>query len=124
MCELNGKVYGVTQGLNTQALSYNKEDFRKAGLPVPWHPKNWAEIMAAALKIKEKVPGVTPMWAMGGTGVGAGIELGVSELMATSSEPAVYNTATKKWVGESKGLQQTFEFIHLVAKWQRTYIAP
>lgn len=111
-CATGSKIYGVNQGENVQAFAYNKEDFRRAGLPVPWRPKNWTEVLAAAKTIKEKVPNVYPMWAMGGTGVGTGILLGVSNLLATSSEPNVYNPSSRKWIVDSKGLRETFEFIH------------
>ena len=40
-----GKVYAVDQGENDSALLYNKTMFRKAGLPVPWTPHNWQDIV-------------------------------------------------------------------------------
>jgi multiple sugar transport system substrate-binding protein len=111
-----GKVYAVNQGENVQALAYNKIDFRKAGLPVPWHPRTWQDIINAALTIKKKLPGVTPVWAEGGTGAGTvGVELGVGNLLAASSDPTVFDQKTGKWVIDSAGLRQTFAFIHTLA---------
>jgi multiple sugar transport system substrate-binding protein len=111
--ELNGKYYGVNQGENVQALAYNKDDFKEAGLPVPWHPTTWQDIINAALTIKKKLPKVTPIWAEGGTGAGTGgISLGVANLLAGSSDPTVYDKSTGKWVVNSSGLKQTFSFIH------------
>jgi multiple sugar transport system substrate-binding protein len=115
--ELNGKYYGVNQGENVQALAYNKVDFKAAGLPVPWHPTTWQDIINAALTIKKKLPKVTPMWAEGGTGAGTGgISLGVANLLAGSSDPTVYDKTTGKWVVNSSGLKQTFSFIHTLTK--------
>jgi multiple sugar transport system substrate-binding protein len=111
-CASKGTVYGVDHGLVVQALSYNKVDFKKAGLPVPWHPQSWKEIVEAALTIKHKVPGVTPIWAMGGTGAGTGIVLGVGTMLAGMDEPTVFNESTNKWIVESAGLKQIFEFLH------------
>src|SRR5271165_6082070 len=45
---IGGKYYGVNHGENTNGLGYNMPMFRKAGLPVPWHPKTWADVIAAA----------------------------------------------------------------------------
>ena len=44
----DGKTYGVPMGTDTRALWYNKDIFKKAGLPVPWQPKTWDDVLAAA----------------------------------------------------------------------------
>ncbi len=41
-----GTTYAVDQGENDSALYYNKNMFRKAGLPVPWKPTNWNDIIS------------------------------------------------------------------------------
>ena len=64
----NGTIYGVSMGTDTRGLYYNKAVFAKAGLPVPWHPTTWAQVLAAAAKIKATEPGVTPINVYGGTG--------------------------------------------------------
>jgi multiple sugar transport system substrate-binding protein len=111
--EQNGNFYSVSQGDNVQALAYNKVDFKKAGLPVPWHPTTWQDVINAALTIKKKLPHLTPVWAPGGTGGGTpGIASGVGNLLAASADPSVYDTKTGKWIVNSKGLTQTFSFIH------------
>jgi multiple sugar transport system substrate-binding protein len=109
----NGQVEGITQGVNTQALMYNKLDFAQAGLPVPWQPKNWQDVLSAAETIKAKVPGATPMWAEGGTSDGTeGVVLGVGNLLQASVDPTVYDSATGKYVVDSPGLREAFDFIH------------
>lgn len=111
--KFGGQVYGINQGENVQALTYNKLDFQKAGLPVPWHPRTWQDVIKAALTIKHKLPNITPMWAEGGTGAGSeGVSLGVANLLAGSTDPTVYDPAAKKWVVNSAGLRETFNFIH------------
>jgi multiple sugar transport system substrate-binding protein len=65
-----GKVYAVNAGENDSALMYNKTMFKKAGIPVPWKPTSWADILSAAQKIKKALPGVTPLWLNAGTGSG------------------------------------------------------
>jgi multiple sugar transport system substrate-binding protein len=113
MGTFNGQVEGISQGVNTQALMYNKADFQKAGLPVPWHPKTWQDILNAAMTIKAKIPNYTPMWAEGGTSDGTeGVVLGVGNLLQTSTTPTVYDTRTGKYVVDSPGLRETFNFIH------------
>lgn len=112
----NGHVYAISQGENTQALMYNMAAFKKAGLPVPWQPKNWQDVLNAAMTIKAKIPGLTPMWAEGGTADGTeGAVLGVGNLLQTSSDPTVFDAQTQKWVVDSPGLRETFNFIHQLA---------
>jgi multiple sugar transport system substrate-binding protein len=116
MGTFNGQIEGISQGVNTQALMYNKADFEKAGLPVPWQPKTWQDVLNAAMTIKAKIPGLTPMWAEGGTSDGTeGVVLGVGNLLQASTTPTVYDTSSGKYVVDSPGLRETFNFIHELA---------
>lgn len=47
-----GEHYGVPQGINGYAFYYNKQLFKKAGLPTKFEPKTWAEVMEAGEKLK------------------------------------------------------------------------
>ena len=47
----DGKVYGIPATSDTRGLWYNKDLFKKAGLPVPWEPKTWEEVLDAARTI-------------------------------------------------------------------------
>ena len=110
---VNGQVYAVNQGENVQALSYNIPDFKKAGIPVPWRPRTWQDVINALQKIKHALPTVTPIWAEGGSGDGSeGIILGVGNLLPGSTNPTVFDKSTGKWVVSSSGLTQVFKFIH------------
>ena len=50
LTKFNGTEYGVSAGNNDQALLYNKKMLQQAGVPVPWNPKSWADILSAAQK--------------------------------------------------------------------------
>jgi len=111
----DGKVYAVSSGENDSMLYYNKDMFTKAGLPVPWNPQNWDDMLTAARQIKAKVPGVVPMWLMAGTTVGTvGIEMGSGNLLFGSSDSTIYDAATQKWVVDSPGLRETLGFYHSI----------
>jgi len=49
---INGKIYAVSSGENNVGLYYDKAILQKAGIALPWQPKNWAQIISAAEKIK------------------------------------------------------------------------
>jgi multiple sugar transport system substrate-binding protein len=108
-----GKVYAVDQGENDSALLYNKTMFHKAGLPVPWHPKNWTDILAAAKKLKAAVPGVIPMWLNAGSGSGAnGLLQGINNFIIGTSTPKIQDG--NKWVVDSPGIRDSLAFMKSV----------
>jgi multiple sugar transport system substrate-binding protein len=120
---INGNYYGVNHGENTNALWYNMPMFRKAGLPVPWHPKTWADVLAAAAKIHATQPSVTALWLAGGSAGGTiAIQYNGGNLLAGSSTPTIYDAKTGKWVVDSPGLRETLEFYKTLA--QKGYQAP
>ena len=49
----NGKVYALPTDTDVRMLWYNRADFAKAGLPDPWTPKTWDDVLAAAQKLKD-----------------------------------------------------------------------
>jgi multiple sugar transport system substrate-binding protein len=113
----SGTTYAVNQGENDNGLYYNKVMFKKAGIPVPWKPTNWAQVISAAQKIKKAVPGVSPLFVIGGTAGGANsVLLGVGNLLAGATTPTVYDTKTKKWVVNSPGLNEVYSFLHTLTK--------
>jgi multiple sugar transport system substrate-binding protein len=108
---INGKVYAVNTGENNSAIYYNKSMLQKAGIALPWHPKTWADILAAAKKVKAANPGIVPLWAAAGTSAGAGGVLqGSANLVYGSKTPVIFDQKTQKWVVDSPGLREVFQF--------------
>ena len=98
----NGHIYGVSMGTDTRGLYYNKVVFAKAGLPVPWHPTTWAQVLAAAAKIKATEPGVTPMNVYGGTGQGEGYHhAGLRDVPVRDEQLAVGQRSLQVGAGRS-----------------------
>ena len=111
LTKYNGTEYGVSAGNNDQGLLYNKKMLQQAGVPVPWNPKNWAQILSAAQKVKAHDPGVIPIWL--GAGVQAGpfnVGQGVANLLFGTSTPTMYDGSSKKWVVNSPGLTSSLNF--------------
>ncbi|MET0437958.1 MAG: ABC transporter substrate-binding protein [Devosia sp.] len=67
---LNDKTYGLAYTFSTPVLFYNADLFTAAGLDPNSPPKNWAELKAAALTIKEKTGAMG--FTAGALGSGAG----------------------------------------------------
>ena len=113
--QIDGKFYGVSQGENTTALVYHKAALEKAGIPSPWQPKSWAEVLDAARKVKASGQDIAPLWVTTGTAQGTvGVQLGGGSLLLGSSDPTIRDESGK-WVVDSKGLREVLEFYRTAA---------
>src|SRR5690348_2428873 len=109
--KINGHVYAVNTGENNSALYYNVSMLQKAGIQVPWQPKNWDDLIAAAKAVKASGQNVVAFWAPAGTSAGAGGVLqGSANMVYASSTPTIYDYSKKKWVVDSPGLREVMQF--------------
>ncbi len=70
MGRFNGTLYAINCGNNDSAVVFNKTLLAKAGVKMPWKPKTWADILAAARLVKKHDPGVYPLWMAAGVAAG------------------------------------------------------
>lgn len=110
----DGKTYGVPMGTDTRALYYNKTLFKQAGLPVPWQPKTWDDVLAAARQIKAKLPGVTPINVYSGKGAGEGATMQGLEMLLYGTANQLYDSASKKWTPSTPGMLAALNFIKTI----------
>jgi len=114
------KYYGVPISTDTRGLWYNKSVLQKAGIALPWHPKTWADVIAAAKQIKAKESNVIPFNINGTTPLGEATSLqGVQMLMSGTPQGinnTLYNPSTGKFIGQSKGLLDSLTFYQTVVK--------
>lgn len=111
----DGRTYGVPDGTDTRALWFNKDIFRKAGLPTDWKPRTWNDILSAARTIKARVPGVTPLNVYTGKAPGEySVMQGFEMLAYGAAHDPLYDPATKKWVEDSKGFTDALDFVRSV----------
>lgn len=108
---IKGKVYGVDEGENIGAILYNKVLLKRAGIALPWKPKNWTAILSAAEAVKRKEPSVAPVWLAAGTSTGpGGIAQGTGNLILGTRQPTIFDEHTRKWVVDSAGMRQVLSF--------------
>jgi multiple sugar transport system substrate-binding protein len=107
----DGKIYGIPYSTDTRGLWYNVNIFKRAGLPVPWEPKNWDDILTAAKTIKEKVPDVIPFWANSGKATGEATSMQTFEMLLYGTNDTLYDFESGKWVVKSKGFLDSLRFI-------------
>jgi multiple sugar transport system substrate-binding protein len=110
----DGKVYALPTDTDVRMLWYNKADFAKAGLPDPWTPKSWDDVLAAAEKLK--AAGVTDPWIIpAGTKreeaatmqgfymalLGAGTPTGDTNRLRVRADD--------KWIGDSPAIRKALQ---------------
>lgn len=113
----DGKVYGVPYNTDSRGLWYNKEIFKKVGLPEDWKPKSWDEVLAAARTIKEKAGSdVVPIWMNLGKATGEATSMQTYEMLLYGTGERLYDDASKKWIVKSQGINDALAFIETIAK--------
>lgn len=110
----NGKNYGVMDGTDVRAIWYNKDIFKKAGLPTTWQPNNWADILSAANTIKKKVPNVIPMNLYSGVPMDEASTMQGFEMLLYGTKDTLYNYQNSKWVSSSTGFKDALNFVKQV----------
>ncbi len=110
----DGKVYGVPYNTDTRGLWYNKEIFKKAGLPQEWKPKNWNDILLACQTIKEKVPDVIPFWCNSAVATGEATTMQTYEMLLYGTGERLQDEATGKWIISSKAILDSLTFLETI----------
>lgn len=108
---VDGKTYGVSMGTDTRALWYNKTIFQKAGIDVPWKPKTWADVLAAAKAVKAKVPGVIPINVFAGVAAGEAASMQGFEMLRYGTPSGGLTNDSGKWLVGSPGYTDSLTFM-------------
>jgi len=110
----DGQVYGLPTDTDVRMLWYDKSNFEKAGIPVPWEPKSWNDVLDAVQKLKDA--GVTyPFQLPAGTKQGEAATMqGFYMALLGADVPdgdrnRLLNRETGQWIGDSPALRRTLE---------------
>lgn len=114
-----GEVYALPTDTDVRMLWYDLSNFEKAGIPTPWEPKNWADILDAAQKLKDA--GVQyPFQLPAGIKQGEATTMqGVYMALLGADVPEgdrnrLLNRETNQWIGDSPALRRVFDLYHQV----------
>ncbi|MEJ5229688.1 MAG: extracellular solute-binding protein [Pseudothermotoga sp.] len=110
MGSYKGKTYLVPASTDVRMIYYNKELFKKAGIPIPWQPKSWDDIIKTARILKEKLPGVTPLQINAGTEMGEATTMQGFFMVLLGAGGNLYDWESGKWIINSSALRDTLAF--------------
>lgn len=105
----NDDIYGIPITTDVRGLWYNKKQFQKAGIDVPWEPKTWNDVLDAAQKLKGKVE--VPMWMSSAKSMGEGTTMQTFLMLLYGTDNNLYDKDKDKWVVSSDGFKDSLKFI-------------
>jgi len=107
----NGQLYGAMNSTDVQLIYYDASLFQKAGLPVPWQPQSFADIVTAAKALSAHDPGVVPVWLYTGTPLGEASSFRGFEVFLDGTHDRIYDATTKKWEVSGPGFTDTWNLL-------------
>ncbi|MFL2100631.1 extracellular solute-binding protein [Desemzia sp. FAM 24101] len=107
----DGQIYGVPFSTDVQGLWYNKNIFEEAGLPVPFEPASWEEILTAAETIKGSNSETIPLFMYSTKANGEATAMRTFQQLYFGTGSELYNWDEGKWVVDEQALLDTFTFI-------------
>ena len=110
MGSFKGKTYMIMRQIDVRMLFYHKQILADAGIPLPWQPKNWEEIIAASEKIKAKFPDLIPLQINAGVEMGEATTMQGFLMLLYGAGGELYDQNDGKWVIESDAYLQTVDF--------------
>ena len=105
----DGTMLSFPYNSSSPILYYNKDIFQKAGIPTPWHPQTWAQILTALNTIHQKEPGVIPMNIYGGVPSGEGSTMQGFEMLLYGTGWTLYDYSNGRWVVSDPGVKDAFQ---------------
>jgi multiple sugar transport system substrate-binding protein len=114
-----GEVYALPTDTDVRMLWYDLSNFEKAGIPTPWEPKNWADILDAAQKLKDAGVQYPFQLPAGIKQAEAATMQGVYMALLGADVPEgdrnrLLNRETNQWIGDSPALRRVFDLYHQV----------
>jgi len=128
-----GKVWGLNRHTDVRPLYYRKDIFELAGLPVPWQPKSWDDLLKAARVINSKraeiakklgVADVVPIAIKAGSLSGEATTMQGFYMLLLGAGGRLYDFDTGKWVAKSQALLDTLNFYYTIYIKEKLSVPP
>ncbi|OZM78671.1 extracellular solute-binding protein [Pseudonocardia sp. MH-G8] len=107
----DGRTYAIPAPTDTRALWYNQELFTQAGIPLPWEPRSWDDLLATFRTLKQQLPDVVPVNIFAGKPQGEKTSMQGVQMLLYGTGSVMYDEATRKWITGSAGLVESLRFI-------------
>lgn len=110
----NGKIYSISREASVLELFYRKDVLTAHGISTS-QPTSWQDLLQRMEQAKAAIGTPTLLFPAGSAWGGGTFEEGFIHLMLGTSSP-LYDTTTSKWVVQSPGLTDVFNFYQSMTK--------
>ncbi len=110
MPRYNGSTYAVMYDTDTRLIYYRTDLFAQAGLPVPWNPTSWDDVLGAATQLRDMTDIPYPMMIQSGSVWGEATTISGVLMLLHGAGGTLLDTADRKWVVESPELLNSLKF--------------
>jgi multiple sugar transport system substrate-binding protein len=109
--KIDGSTYAVSFSTDTRGLYYSIPVFKKAGIPLPFAPKNWSDILTTVQKLHDA--GIAyPIWMNGSKAQGEGTTMQTFEMLISGTKDWIIDG--DKWVAKADGITHSLKFIQAI----------
>lgn len=104
-----GQRFGIPNGTDVRVIFYRTDLFERAGIPVPWQPHSWDDILIAARQLKTAgVP--VPVQLNAGMSMGEATTMQGYFMALLGAGEHMYDFEVQKWIVSSPAILNTLNF--------------
>lgn len=107
----DGVQYGVPFSTDVQCLWYDKTLMEEAGVPVPFEPKTWDDIVDAGVKLKE-IGVEVPLFIYASKATPEETSMRTFQEFYSGTGGELYDFDTGKWIVDKENLLKVFNFVN------------
>jgi multiple sugar transport system substrate-binding protein len=107
----DGSTYAIPGTSDSRGIWYNKNVFKKAGLPEDWQPTTWGEIIEAAEAIKASDENVIPLGLGVAKANGESVSMQTFQMLLYGTQDTLFDSETRKWQVNTQGIIDSLAFI-------------
>ncbi|EPH89570.1 extracellular solute-binding protein [Enterococcus casseliflavus] len=107
----DGSTYAIPGTSDSRGIWYNKNVFKKAGLPEEWQPTTWREIIEAAEAIKASDENVIPLGLGVAKANGESVSMQTFQMLLYGTQDTLFDSETRKWKVNTQGIIDSLAFI-------------
>jgi multiple sugar transport system substrate-binding protein len=101
--------FGIPNGTDVRVIFYRTDLFERAGIPVPWQPHSWDDILIAARQLKAAgVP--VPVQLNAGTSMGEATTMQGYFMALLGAGEHMYDFEDQKWIVSSPAILNALNF--------------
>ncbi len=107
----DGVQYGVPFSTDVQCLWYDKTLMEEAGVPVPFEPKTWDDILDAGVKLKE-IGVEIPLFIYASKATPEETSMRTFQEFYSGTGGELYDFDSGKWIVDKENLLKVFNFVN------------